>query len=94
MSASLAEGERVRRTDHVMRDVLFFYPTFLDRFEVVDHGLAIKTKVTDLSDSRPLLVLRDTSRHERLIQVFSSKLTSIFSAEREVKRLLETRYFH
>ncbi len=76
-------------TDNIIEDIAKFYPHFLDEFEVIDHILALKTKVRDLSDTRPLLVFCDKSRHNRFIHVFSSKLTSIFTAEERVLSLLE-----
>lgn len=73
----------------IINDVLFFYPEFLGKFKVIGHNLSIKTKVKNLDSSRPLLVLQDFSYHRRFVQVFSSKLTSIFSAEREVIRIIK-----
>ena len=79
-------------TKNILEDVLHFYPTFNEDFRILGHNLSLKTKVTDLSDARPLLVLQDHSRHPRFIQVFSSKLTSIISAGIMVKKLISTRW--
>lgn len=88
LEAGLSTSELSTATNRLLNDTMHFYPSLLDEFKVIDHNLVLKTKVTDLSDLRPLLVLRDLSRHRRLIQVFSSKLTSIISAEREVKKII------
>lgn len=74
--------------EKILKDTKNFYPKFDDEFDVIGHSLAIKTKVHDLSDTRPLMVFADADRHPKLIQIFSSKLTSIFSAEEQVRELL------
>lgn len=81
-------------TNHIVKDVLKFYPGFNENFEIIDYRLAIKTKVSSLSDERPLLVSKDSSRHPRFIQIFSSKLSSIFSAEQEINNLLSKHTLH
>lgn len=89
LETGLSASELSTATNQVLEETLHFYPSLLDEFKVIDHKLALKTKVNDLSDWRPLIVLRNLSRHKRLIQVFSSKLTSIFSADREVKKIIK-----
>lgn len=77
-------------TEKILADTRYFYPNFDQHFDVVGHYLSLKTKVDDLSDCRPLLVKSDPSKHKRFIQVFSSKLTSIFGAEEGVKNIIDT----
>jgi len=76
-------------TEKILLDVRKFYPRFDKEFEVIDHCLSLKTKVNDLSDARPLIVLEDFEKHPNFIQVFSSKLTSIFTAEEHVLQLIK-----
>lgn len=68
-----------------------FYPRLGEDFELAGTWFALKTKVEDESASRPLIVERDESvdREGRFVQVFSSKLTSIFKAEEDVLALME-----
>ena len=67
-----------------------YYPRLGRDFELAGTWFALKTKVKDENASRPLIVLQDESvdSHGRFIQVFSSKLTSIFEAEEGVLNLL------
>jgi len=67
-----------------MVDLRKFYPKFDERFEIVGHNLAIKTMVKSASSTRPLIVVNDPSVHPRFFTVFSSKLSSVFSATQEV----------
>lgn len=90
LKAGLSLQQITELKEKILSDTVKFYPTFNEEFEVIDHCLALKTKVADLSDTRPLLVLADQEKHSRFIQVFSSKLTSIFSAEKAVMQLLES----
>ena len=68
-----------------------FYPRLKSDFELAGTWFALKTKVEDENASRPLIVLPDESVDEegRFIQVFSSKLTSIFEAEEAVLDLID-----
>jgi len=68
-----------------------FFPRLESDFELVGTWFALKTKVEDENASRPLIVLPDNTVDEggRFIQVFSSKLTSIFEAEEAVLDLLD-----
>lgn len=88
MTVGLTNKEINDLTEKIINDVLKFYPAFNEQFNIIDFDLALKTKVTNLSDCRPLIVMQDFARHKRLIQVFSSKLTTIFSAEKQLKFLI------
>lgn len=71
-----------------------FFPRLKTDFELAGTWFALKTKVQDESASRPLVVLSDESvdgKEGRFIQVFSSKLTSIFDAEEGVLNIIETK---
>jgi hypothetical protein len=94
INTGLSKHQLHELTEKILTDTKNFYPAFNDEFEVIDHCLALKTKVVDLSDTRPLMVLFDYEKHPRLIQVFSSKLTSIFSAEKSVMQLIESKSAH
>ncbi len=87
-NTKLSSDEINRYSQRIIDDVLKFYPSFHDDFEIIDYKLALKTKVRDLSDSRPLIVVADNKLNNRFIHVFSSKLTSIFRAEDQVKQLI------
>ena len=68
-----------------------FFPRLESDFELAGTWFALKTKVEDQNASRPLIVLPDNTVDEegRFIQVFSSKLTSIFEAEEAVLNVIE-----
>ena len=68
-----------------------YFPRLGVDFELAGTWFALKTKVEDENASRPLIVVPDESvdRQGRFIQVFSSKLTSIFKAEEDVLDLVE-----
>ena len=69
-----------------------YFPRLGVDFELAGTWFALKTKVEDENASRPVIVVPDESvdRHGRFVQVFSSKLTSIFKAEEGVLDLMET----
>jgi hypothetical protein len=89
LSLGLSKEALRTQTQLILEHTKTFYPMLAERFEVIGYNLALKTKVRDLSDSRPLIVLADAAKHPSLIQVFSSKLTSIFSAEEQVMKLID-----
>ena len=68
-----------------------FFPRLGVDFQLAGTWFALKTKVEDENASRPIIVVPDESvdNQGRFIQVFSSKLTSIFKAEEEVLDLIE-----
>lgn len=68
-----------------------FFPRLESDFELAGTWFALKTKVEDENASRPLIVLPDNTidKEGRFIQVFSSKLTSIFEAEEDVLNLID-----
>lgn len=68
-----------------------FFPRLESDFELAGTWFALKTKVEDHNASRPLIVLPDNTVDDegRFIQVFSSKLTSIFEAEEAVLNVIE-----
>ncbi|MDE1462003.1 FAD-dependent oxidoreductase [Spartinivicinus poritis] len=88
----LSSSELKAVTKKMLDHTCYFYPKFNHEFEIIDYTLSLKTKVDDLSDNRPLIVCQDFSKHRRLIQVFSSKLTSVISAERAVKNIITKEY--
>lgn len=89
INAGLSAYQVSELTEKILQDTRNFYPNFDNEFKVIGHGCALKTKVHDLSDTRPLMVFVDKKIHPRFIQVFSSKLTSIFSAKDLVMQLME-----
>lgn len=68
-----------------------FFPRLGTDFELAGTWFALKTKVEDENASRPLIVVSDKTVDEegRFVQVFSSKLTSIFEAEEAVLDLID-----
>merc|ERR1711988_1581498 len=80
----LAEEDVAKGIAETMVDLRKFYPKFDERFEIVGHNLAIKTMVSSGSSTRPLIVVNDKSIHPRFFTIFSSKLSSVFSATQEV----------
>lgn len=88
-SNGLDSKQLANLTHKILSDTKFFFPRFDEEFEVIGHCLALKTKVNDLSDTRPLIVVTDEEQHPNFIQVFSSKLTSIFTAEEQVMKLID-----
>ncbi len=68
-----------------------YFPRLGVDFELAGTWFALKTKVEDENASRPMIVVQDESvdRRGRFIQVFSSKLTSIFKVEEDVLDLIE-----
>mmetsp|Transcript_12076 Transcript_12076/g.18174 ORF Transcript_12076/g.18174 Transcript_12076/m.18174 type:complete len:521 (-) Transcript_12076:251-1813(-) len=69
-----------------------YYPRLGKDFELAGTWFALKTKVEDENASRPLLLMpdRNVGHHGRFVQVFSSKLTSIFKAEKEFLDLIDS----
>merc|ERR1712232_559943 len=67
-----------------------YFPRLGTDFELAGTWFALKTKVEDENASRPLVVMQDESVDDdgRFVQVFSSKLTSIFKAEEKVLDLI------
>ena len=68
-----------------------YFPRLGIDFELAGTWFALKTKVVDANASRPLIVVPDTSVDEknRFLQIFSSKLTSIFKAEELVLEIMD-----
>lgn len=97
MMESWEEKKRTGSNDYkeLVRDIWIkcekYFPRLGTDFELVGTWFALKTKVEDENAARPLIVLPDETvdRRGRFIQVFSSKLTSIFEAEEEVLNLIE-----
>eukprot|EP00316_Scyphosphaera_apsteinii_P011859 CAMPEP_0119314900 /NCGR_PEP_ID=MMETSP1333-20130426/34087_1 /TAXON_ID=418940 /ORGANISM="Scyphosphaera apsteinii, Strain RCC1455" /LENGTH=439 /DNA_ID=CAMNT_0007320101 /DNA_START=404 /DNA_END=1723 /DNA_ORIENTATION=- len=84
LKEGLSEEDVAKGVADTMLDLRKFYPKFDDRFEVVGHNLAIKTMVSSASSTRPLIVVNDKSIHPRFFTIFSSKLSSVFSASQEL----------
>merc|ERR1712216_368419 len=80
----LTKEEVAKGVAETMVDLRKFYPLFGERFEIVGHNLAIKTMVNSASSTRPLIVVNDKAIHPRFFTIFSSKLSSVFSATQEV----------
>jgi len=80
----LTEDEMEDSIKKTVADLLYFYPGFDQHFEICGVNLAIKTMAMNASDTRPLIVVNDVSVHPRLFTVVSSKLSSIFSAEKDL----------
>ena len=97
LMASWEEKKRVRSEEYeeavqgIWAKCQHYFPRLGEDFELAGTWFALKTKVEDKSASRPVVVLSDdgVDRQGRFIQVFSSKLTSIFGAEEEVLGILE-----
>jgi len=68
----------------LMRDVLNFYPAFLEELNPVGSFLSIRTTLINKNASRECIVDED----ERLINVLSGKINSIFEAEQRVSSIL------
>ena len=68
-----------------------YFPRLGKDFELAGTWFALKIKEEDENASRPLIVVRDESVDEggRFVQVFSSKLTSIFDAEEAVLDIID-----
>ena len=68
-----------------------YFPRLGGDFELAGTWFALKTKVEDENASRPLIVVRDETidKAGRFVQVFSSKLTSIFDAEEAVLDIMD-----
>ncbi|WP_018690714.1 FAD-dependent oxidoreductase [Algicola sagamiensis] len=90
LTNGLSQETQENLTEKMLSHTCHFYPDFRHQFDVIGTQLSLKTKIRDLSDSRPLLVYQEHAYHSRLIQVFSSKLTSIMSAEKQVQAIIES----
>ncbi|WP_295900296.1 FAD-dependent oxidoreductase [uncultured Vibrio sp.] len=66
------------------KEILFYYPGFLDDFEYVEPVYSLKTKLVSASDFRGCLVKRE----DNLISVFSGKIDTLHVAELEVNRII------
>jgi len=99
LMASWEEKKRRRSKDYeeavqaVWDKCHHYYPRLGEDFELAGSWFALKTKVEDMNASRPVVVHpdEDIDRKGRFIQVFSSKLTSIFKAEEKVLGILDSR---
>ena len=98
LMASWEEKKRKRSKDYeeavqaVWDKCHHYYPRLGEDFEFAGSWFALKTKVEDMNASRPVIVHpdEDVDHKGRFIQVFSSKLTSIFKAEEEVLEILNS----
>lgn len=77
-------------TQNILNEIISFFPKFLEEFDVIGNCLELRYRADNLCDDRPLIAEVDESIHPRFIQVVSSKLTSIFSAEDKVIDILKS----
>jgi hypothetical protein len=70
-------------------DVIKYFPNFTDQFKYLGDQLSIKTKKYSGSADRSCTV----SRHKNVIEVMPGKLDTIFSAEREIVKILDESEF-
>ncbi|MFY9287993.1 MAG: FAD-dependent oxidoreductase [Alphaproteobacteria bacterium] len=70
----------------ILNEVIYEFPSFLDRFRYLDVQKSIKTKYPNERASRETIV----TRHDRVINVLSGKIDTIFVAEDIVLNTVQT----
>ncbi|MBA6264789.1 FAD-dependent oxidoreductase [Colwellia sp. Bg11-12] len=67
------------------KEILYYYPNFLNDFEFVEPVYSLKTKLVSGSDFRGCIVKEE----ENLISVFSGKIDTLHIAEQEINHIIE-----
>ena len=82
---SISSDELKNVRNKMIVDVVKYFPDFANQFKYLGDQLSIKTKKYSGSSDRSCTV----TRKKNLIEVMPGKLDTIFSAERDVIKILE-----
>lgn len=85
---SVNECEGDADAKKVLTEIQKYFPSLLDRFDVVFKFWWIKSLIPSSSSARPVIVRSNRGIHENFINVFSSKISTVFSAEQQLLELL------
>ncbi|MFY9287476.1 MAG: FAD-dependent oxidoreductase, partial [Alphaproteobacteria bacterium] len=72
--------------EQMVKEVIYEFPSFLDRFRYVDVQKSVKTKYVNERASRETIV----SRQDKIINVLSGKIDTVFVAEDIVLEMVRT----
>ena len=80
----LGRSDLRRIQKHMESQALRYYPDFKSRFRLADHFCSIKTKIRSACDDR----LAEFHRDDRLLDVMSGKIDSIFELTDQIDGVL------